>query len=149
LALAIPEDGLRLGERSPAHHAARQGAERAGGEHIGAALPFIEGGRIRPIGVTSLTRVSALPDVPAIAEHPPLAGFELVNRRSSQRSSSKPASSWNSDEIRKTTDVVFRSGLAGFVRDQLGHDRQQLVIRLRAKTAVHRDAVREPVMGVG
>ncbi len=46
---------------------------------IGAALPFIEGGRIRPIGVTSLTRVSVLPDVPAIAEHPPLAGFELVN----------------------------------------------------------------------
>ena len=46
---------------------------------IGAALPFIEGGRIRPIGVTSSTRVSVLPDVPAIAEHPPLAGFELVN----------------------------------------------------------------------
>ena len=46
---------------------------------IGAALPFIEGNRIRPIGVTSLTRVSALPDVPAIAEYPPLAGFELVN----------------------------------------------------------------------
>ena len=46
---------------------------------IGAAKPFIEGQRIRPIGVTSLTRVSALPDVPAIAEHPPLAGFELVN----------------------------------------------------------------------
>ena len=46
---------------------------------IGAALPFIDGGRIRPIGVTSLTRVSVLPDVPAIAEHPPLAGFELVN----------------------------------------------------------------------
>jgi tripartite-type tricarboxylate transporter receptor subunit TctC len=46
---------------------------------IGAALPFIESSRIRPIGVTSLTRVSVLPDVPAIAEHPPLAGFELVN----------------------------------------------------------------------
>ena len=46
---------------------------------IGAAKPFIESQRIRPIGVTSLTRVSALPDVPAIAEHPPLAGFELVN----------------------------------------------------------------------
>ena len=46
---------------------------------IGAAKPFIEGQRIRPIGVTSLKRVSALPDVPAIAEHPPLAGFELVN----------------------------------------------------------------------
>ncbi len=46
---------------------------------IGAALPFIESGKIRPIAVTSTTRVSALPDVPAIAEHPPLAGFELVN----------------------------------------------------------------------
>ena len=46
---------------------------------IGAALPFIESGKIRPIAVTSTTRVSALPNVPAIAEHPPLAGFELVN----------------------------------------------------------------------
>jgi tripartite-type tricarboxylate transporter receptor subunit TctC len=46
---------------------------------IGAALPFIESGKIRPIGVTSTTRVSVLPNVPAIAEHPPLAGFELVN----------------------------------------------------------------------
>lgn len=46
---------------------------------IGAALPFVESGRIRPIGVTSATRVSALPNVPAIAEYPPLAGFELVN----------------------------------------------------------------------
>jgi len=46
---------------------------------IGAALPFIESNRIRPIGVTSTTRVSALPNVPAISEHPPLAGFELVN----------------------------------------------------------------------
>jgi tripartite-type tricarboxylate transporter receptor subunit TctC len=46
---------------------------------IGAALPFITSNRIRPIGVTSLTRVSVLPDVPAIAETPALAGFELVN----------------------------------------------------------------------
>ena len=46
---------------------------------IGAAKPFIDGQRIRPIGVTSLARVAALPDVPAIAEYPPLAGFELVN----------------------------------------------------------------------
>ena len=46
---------------------------------IGAALPFIESGRIRPIAVTSSTRVSALPNVPAIAEYPPLAAYELVN----------------------------------------------------------------------
>jgi tripartite-type tricarboxylate transporter receptor subunit TctC len=46
---------------------------------IGAALPFVESGRIRPIAVTSRTRVSALPNVPAIAEYPPLSNFELVN----------------------------------------------------------------------
>jgi tripartite-type tricarboxylate transporter receptor subunit TctC len=46
---------------------------------IAAALPFIEGGKVRPIAVTSLTRVSMMPDVPTVAEYPPLAGYELVN----------------------------------------------------------------------
>jgi tripartite-type tricarboxylate transporter receptor subunit TctC len=69
----------------PYKGAAPQLADLAGGHvtmtyvSIGAALPFIQSGRIRPIAVTSTTRVAALPDVPAIAEHPPLAGFELVN----------------------------------------------------------------------
>jgi tripartite-type tricarboxylate transporter receptor subunit TctC len=69
----------------PYKGAAPQLAAVAGGEvtmtyvSIGAAKPFIDSGRIRPIGVTSTSRVSALPDVPAIAEHAPLAGFELVN----------------------------------------------------------------------
>jgi len=44
---------------------------------IGAAKPFIDSNRIRPIGVTSTTRVAALPDVPPISEQ--LPGFELVN----------------------------------------------------------------------
>jgi tripartite-type tricarboxylate transporter receptor subunit TctC len=44
---------------------------------IGAAKPFIDSNRIRPIGVTSTTRVAALPDVSPISDH--LAGFELVN----------------------------------------------------------------------
>ncbi len=44
---------------------------------IASTLPFIEAGKLRPIGVTSLTRVSMMPDVPAIAET--LPGFELVN----------------------------------------------------------------------
>jgi len=46
---------------------------------IGAAKPFIDNGRIKPIAVTSATRVSALPNVPAIAEHPPMAAYELNN----------------------------------------------------------------------
>jgi len=76
--------GVKI-QHSPYKGAAPQLAALAGKEvsltyvSIGAAKPFIEGKRIRPIGVTSTTRVAALPDVPAIAEHPPLAGFELVN----------------------------------------------------------------------
>jgi len=46
---------------------------------IGASLPFIQSGRLRPIAVTSLTRASVLPDVPAIAEYKSLSTFELVN----------------------------------------------------------------------
>jgi len=69
----------------PYKGAAPQLAGLAGGDvamtyvSIGAAKPFIDGKRIRPIAVTSKTRVSALPDVPAIAEYPPLKDYELVN----------------------------------------------------------------------
>lgn len=46
---------------------------------IGAALPLIEGGKVRALAVSSLTRVPMMPNVPAVAEYPPLAGYELVN----------------------------------------------------------------------
>jgi tripartite-type tricarboxylate transporter receptor subunit TctC len=46
---------------------------------IGAALPFIDSGKVKAIAVTSTSRVSMMPNVPAIAEYPPLAGYELVN----------------------------------------------------------------------
>ncbi len=69
----------------PYKGAAPQLAGLAGGEvamtfvSIGAAKPFIDSGRIRPIAVTSKTRVSALPDVPPISDYPPLKDYELVN----------------------------------------------------------------------
>jgi tripartite-type tricarboxylate transporter receptor subunit TctC len=46
---------------------------------IGATLPFIESGKVRPIAVTSATRVSTLPNVPAVAEYAPLASYEFIN----------------------------------------------------------------------
>lgn len=39
-------------------------------------MPMIQQKRVRPLGVTSLKRSPALPDVPAIAETPGLEGFE-------------------------------------------------------------------------
>lgn len=76
--------GVRI-QHIPYKGAAPQLADLAG-KHvtmtfvsIGAAKPFIDNGRIKPIAVTSATRVAALPDVPAIAEYPPLKAYELVN----------------------------------------------------------------------
>src|SRR2546427_751347 len=43
-----------------------------------AAQPFLQSGRIVPLAVTSAQRLSALPQVPAMAELAPLRGYELV-----------------------------------------------------------------------
>jgi tripartite-type tricarboxylate transporter receptor subunit TctC len=42
-----------------------------------AALPLIQDGKIRPLGVTSKERMPQIPQVPSISEH--LSGYELVN----------------------------------------------------------------------
>ncbi|NYT37449.1 tripartite tricarboxylate transporter substrate binding protein [Allopusillimonas soli] len=44
-----------------------------------ASLPFIESGKIRPIGVTSDKPMKAFPDVPPIKDTPELKDFLLVN----------------------------------------------------------------------
>ena len=46
---------------------------------LAAILPFIKEGKTRAIAVTSAQRLPALPDVPALAEHPGLEGYEVVN----------------------------------------------------------------------
>ena len=43
-----------------------------------AAAPFIQGGRIVPLGVTSAKRFPSLPQVPALGEHAALKGYELT-----------------------------------------------------------------------
>jgi tripartite-type tricarboxylate transporter receptor subunit TctC len=44
-----------------------------------ALLPLMREGRLKAIGVTSATRMRSLPEVPALAETPALAGYELEN----------------------------------------------------------------------
>ena len=46
---------------------------------VGSALPFLKAGTIKALGFSLLTRASQLPDVPAIAETPGMAGFELTS----------------------------------------------------------------------
>ena len=70
---------------TPYKGAAQQIADVVGGHvdatyaSLAAILPFIQEGRARAIGVTSAERLPTLPDVPAMAEHPSLKGYEVVN----------------------------------------------------------------------
>lgn len=43
-----------------------------------AAAPFIQSGRIVPLGISSAMRSPALPQVPALGEHPLLKGYDLT-----------------------------------------------------------------------
>lgn len=45
---------------------------------ISTTLPFVQQGRLHPLGVTALTRFALLPDVPTISEAA-LPGYELIN----------------------------------------------------------------------
>src|SRR5918997_4559003 len=49
------------------------GQGQFGYNSLASRLPLISDGKIRPIAVTSRERMPQLPDVPAAAEHPPLA----------------------------------------------------------------------------
>lgn len=69
----------------PYKGAAQQVADVVSG-HVDATLasyvvvqPFITEGRLVPIAVTSKERLPVLPDVPAVAETPGLAGFDIIN----------------------------------------------------------------------
>jgi tripartite-type tricarboxylate transporter receptor subunit TctC len=70
---------------TPCKGAAQQIADVVGGHvdatyaGLAAILPFIQEGRARAIAVTSAQRLPALPDVPALAEHAGLGGYDLVN----------------------------------------------------------------------
>ena len=46
---------------------------------LGPALSLIRDGKLRAVGVTSAQRMPQIPDVPALAEGPGLAGYELLN----------------------------------------------------------------------
>ena len=74
------------GRREPAAHSLSRrgsGAERSHPgrvdvmfNNIGAVMPLIEGGKLRALGITSIKRAAALPDVPTVAEEG-VPGFDV------------------------------------------------------------------------
>jgi len=46
---------------------------------VHSVVPYIQGGKLRPLGVASARRVAQLPDVPTIADAANLPGFEAVS----------------------------------------------------------------------
>jgi tripartite-type tricarboxylate transporter receptor subunit TctC len=46
---------------------------------VHSVMPYIQSGKLRPLGVASVKRVSQLPNVPTIAEAANLRGFEAVS----------------------------------------------------------------------
>ena len=47
-------------------------------DSLAAALPHIQGGRVKALGVTSARRMPQLPDLPTVAEAASLPGFEVL-----------------------------------------------------------------------
>jgi tripartite-type tricarboxylate transporter receptor subunit TctC len=47
-------------------------------DSLAAALPHIQGGRVKALGVTSAQRMPQLPDLPTVAEAADLPGFEIL-----------------------------------------------------------------------
>jgi tripartite-type tricarboxylate transporter receptor subunit TctC len=46
---------------------------------VAVVQPFISGGQVKALAVTSKTRVAALPNVPPVGDTPGMAGYQLVN----------------------------------------------------------------------
>ncbi len=83
------------------------------GGHVSAAIspmpgvsPFVQAGRLRPLAVTSKTRVASLPDIPTLAESG-MPGFELLSWYGIWGPANMPAAITNrlNAEIAKAVDA--------------------------------------------
>src|SRR3954471_21688409 len=85
--------------------------------NIGAVMPFIQGGQLRALGVTSSKRAVALPDVPTIAESG-VPGFDVMGWYAffaPARTPPEVIAKFHADTVAALADPVIRQRL-----DQLG-----------------------------
>ena len=85
--------------------------------NIGSVVPFIKGGKLRPLGVTSLKRNAELPDVPTVSEAG-VPGFEVIGFYAFFAPARTPpaiVAKFHADTVTALADPVIRARL-----DQLG-----------------------------
>ena len=85
--------------------------------NIGSVVPYIKGGQLRALGVTSSKRNPALPDVPTVSEAG-VPGFEVLGFYAYFAPAKTPAhivAKFHADTVKALADPVIRSRL-----DQLG-----------------------------
>ena len=85
--------------------------------NIGSVVPFIRGGKLRALGVTSLTRNPALPEIPTVAEAG-VPGFEVIGFYAFFAPAKTPPeiiAKFHADTVAALADPVIRARL-----DQLG-----------------------------
>lgn len=92
---------------------------------FGVAVPLIRGGKVKAFGVTSATRATALPDIPALAEDIP--GFEVVGWNGIVAPSGTPREAINrlSEAALKALaapEVIERLRFLGFETGAMGPD---------------------------
>lgn len=110
-----------------------------------AAIPFIQQGRLRPIGVASLKRSSALPQVPTLAEQG-LADFEAVSWYALMAPAGTPkeiVDKLNAEMARVLARPELKEKFAALGMEAGSGTPQQIAARITAESARWGDVVRK------
>ena len=101
---------------------------------VPSALPHIQGGKLRALGVASTAPLSVLPDVPTIAAAAPLPGFEAVSWYALMAPAGTPReviAKIQSDIARVLQMPDVRERLAGMGAEPSGESPAELAARIK------------------
>jgi tripartite-type tricarboxylate transporter receptor subunit TctC len=102
-------------------------------------------GKINILGVTTRKRINALPDIPALAESPALAGFDFdawVGLFAPSRTPASVVSVLNELLVKAVSQPDFRDRLAPLAAEVVGDTPQQAADRVRADLIRNTEAAR-------
>ncbi|VTU16603.1 Bug family tripartite tricarboxylate transporter substrate binding protein [Variovorax sp. PBL-E5] len=112
---------------------------------ISVALPHLKTGKLRAIGVASLQRSAALPDVPTIAEQG-MPGFEAVSWYALMAPAGAPKAvvdRLNAEAASMLARPDVKEKFAGLGMEPGGGTPEQLAARIRSETARWSDVIRK------